>query len=93
MKQKLAQAGLLALLLLPTWSAVHAIDVPLQRLELVPFTASDSEQPKAPVQRLPDEAVREPEAPRHTPFQYDVMPEDDDHEVPQDQQMLDIRGA
>ena len=93
MFRKSVHGGLLALLLLPTWASVSAIEVPLPRLELVPFTAT---QPDAPSKTVPqtEEAIREKEAPRRLPFLYDVMPEDDDREDhPAQRDMLDIRGA
>lgn len=92
---KCVRAGLLALLVYPAWTSVHAVEVPLPRLELVPWTAVQPD-PQPPVPGTPsDEAVREKEAPHRLPFLYDVMPADDDRddtEAPR-ADVLDIRGA
>lgn len=96
MRRSYVRAGILALLLCPTWSSVHAIDVPLPHLELVPWTTVQPERPghrPAPPRRE-REAIREQDQ-RRMPFLYDVMPLDEDRE---DQRRpmpepLDIRGA
>lgn len=94
MYRKCVKAGCLALLMFPTWTAVNALDVPLKRLELVPWTVSHPEPLRNPLPQ-PDEAILEKETPRRLPFLYDVMPEADErdeHDVPRSD-VLDIRGA
>lgn len=88
------QTTFLALLLFPTWTSVNAIEVPLKGLELVPFTAPQTEPIHLPPPQ-PDEAVREKDTPRRLPFLYDVMPEADERDdfEPPRADVLDIRGA
>lgn len=106
---KCVRAGLLSLLLFPAWSSVRAIEVPVPPapgmndfdrgvpvLELVPWTAPhrDPDRPAGPRPRS-DEAIREKDPPRRAPFQYDVMPAEedrDDLDTPR-ADVLDIRGA
>jgi hypothetical protein len=99
MNRSFFRAGLLALLLCPTWSSLHAIEIPLPHLELVPWTTVQPEAPghrPAPAPKREREAIREQDHnPRRAPFLYDVMPADEDRE---DQrrpmpEALDIRGA
>lgn len=99
MLRKYVRAGLAAgLLLFPTWTSVHAIEVPLPRLELVPWTAVQPEPVgKTPAPRMQsDEAIRDKDTPhRRLPFLYDVMPAEEDREeqiIPRND-VLDIRGA
>ena len=104
MSWKYVRAGLLAALLYPAWSSVHAIDVPLPRIELVPWTAVQPDPVPAPPRLQSDEAVREKDVPHRAPFLYDVMPEEEDRDdtlgTPQTPgngnqrvDFLEIRGA
>ena len=94
------QAGLFALLLMPSWDSVHAIDVPSPRLELIPAAQPDAQPPPAPAdaRKSGEEATREQEPPPHrAPFLFDVMPSDDDRPEPPppapDSAPLDVRRA
>ena len=97
MFRKFVRAGLCALVVLPSWTTIHPIDVPLPRIELVPCSATEPKpQPEQQKPAFPsDEATREKDVPHHRlPFQYDVMPaeEDRDEQAPR-ADVLDIRGA
>ena len=88
------RAGLLGLLL---GSTALAVEVPLPRLELLPWTLVKPEAPGLKPLPLPaDEAVRDKSpAKRLLPFQWDPMPSDEerDEETPPQRLALDIRAA
>lgn len=98
MFRSFVRAGIMLLMLCPTWTSVSAIEIPLPRLELVPWTTIQPDRPgprPAPRREREREAIRDQERPQRLPFLYDVMPAEEDREelhrpLPE---VIEIRGA
>lgn len=100
MHRSMIRAGIMLLMLCPTWTStsVQAIEIPLPRLELVPWNTIQPDRPaprRVPRTERDWEAIRDQERERRQPFLYDVMPAEEDREdrprpLPE---VIEIRGA